>query len=213
MSIDYNSSIPKNGMVVCYDIANPRCYSSGSTMYNLAIPGSYNATLENSPTVSNGQMTFNGSNQSAYFQVPASQARTVCILYKQPNTSSGWGPLWRSEDWKERVFPTNITLIDSASTYYTLTLSTTDNVWQHVVYSYEGTKCRSYKNGILQQEITTVNAPWNTGTYTYYTGKQAGGSTTAYLAQTLSYLSFYNKSLSDDEVKQHFNALRGRVGL
>lgn len=213
MSIDYNTGIPKDGLVVCFDMANTRCYSSGSTAYNLAVPGSYNATLVGSPTLSNGQMTFNGSNQSLYFQVPSSQARTVCLLYKQSNSSAGWGPLWRSEDWKERIFPNGITLIDYGGTYYTASLSTTDNVWQHVVYSYEGTRIRSYKNGVMQQEITTVNSPWNTGTYTYYTGRQAGGSSDVYVPETLSYLSFYNRSLSDDEVKQHFNALRGRVGL
>lgn len=214
MSIDYNASVPKNGMVVCYDMANTRCYSgSGSTVVNLANPGTYNATLVNSPTLSNGQMTFNGTNQSMYFQVPSSQARTVCIMYKLPNTGAGWGPLWRSDDWRERIFPTGITLIDYGGTYYTASLSTTDNVWQHVVYSYEGTRIRSYKNGVMQQEITTVNTPWNTGNFTYYTGRQAGGSTDTYVAETLIYLSFYNRSLSDFEVSQHFNALRGRVGI
>lgn len=201
-------------MVVCFDMANSKCYNgSGTTAKNLAVPGLYDAALENAPTVSSGQMTFNGSNQSMYFQVPATQNRTVCILYKLSNTGAGWGPLWRSDDWKERVFPSNITIIDSASTYYTLSLSTTDNVWQHIVYTYEGTKARSYKNGVLQQEISNINSPWSTGTFTYFSGKQAAGSTTAYVAQTLSYLSFYNRSLSDSEVMQHFAALRGRVGL
>lgn len=213
MSINYNTSVPKDGMVVCFDMTNPRCYTSGGTMYNLAVPGSYNGTVNNSPTLSNGQLTFNGTNQSVYFQVPASQARTVCIMYKLANAGAGWGPLWRSDDWKERVFPTAITLIDSGGTYYSPTLTTSDNVWQHVVYSYEGTRIRSYKNGVMLQEITTVNTPWNTGTFTYYTGRQAGGSTDTYVAQTLSYLSFYNRSLSDDEVKQHFSSLRGRVGI
>jgi hypothetical protein len=200
-------------MIVCFDMSNPRCYTSGTTVYNLAVPGSYNATVENSPTVSNGQMTMNGINQSMYFQVPASQARTVCIVYKLANTSTGWGPLWRSEDWRERVFTSNVTLVDSGGTYYDSALSTSDNVWQHIVYSYEGTRFRTYKNGVLQQEVTNVNAPWSTGTYTYYSGKQAGGSTVAYVAQTLNHLSFYNISLSDAEVEQHFNALRGRVGI
>lgn len=183
---------------------------NGSKIYSTV--GNYHATINGYPSWSNGTISFNGSTNDMYFQVPATQMRTVVMLYKLPSTGLGWGPLWRSDDWKERVFPANITLIDSAGTYYTLALSTSDNVWQYVAYTYEAGKARSYKNGSLLQELT-ITAPWNTGTYTYYCGRQAGGSTDTRIAVDLKYLSFYDRSLSDDEIASTFNALRGRVNL
>ena len=159
-----------------------------------------------------GAPLFNGT--SSYLSVPiaTSTTRTVCITYKLNNPGTGWGPLWRSDDWKERIFPNTITLINSNGTYYNLNGPPSNTSVVHIAYSYNGATAKSYLNGVLQSNIT-MDGLMDSGTYTYNFGRQAGGSTTAFVDMELYCVQFYNTQLTDEEVLQNFNVLRGRYGL
>ncbi len=159
-----------------------------------------------------GAISFDGVDDYITSTITTGQARTVSMVYKLNNPGSGWGPLWRGDDWKERVFPGSINLINSNGSYYYLNGPDSSTNTVHITYSYSGTSAKSYLNGVLQSDIT-MDGPMNTGSYTYNFGRQAGGSTTAYISMNLHSVQFYDVQLTDSQVMQNFNALRGRFGL
>lgn len=159
-----------------------------------------------------GAPLFNGTSSYLSVPIPTSTTRTVCITYKLNNPGAGWGPLWRSDDWKERIFPNTITLINSNGTYYGLNGPPSNTSVVHIAYSYNGATAKSYLNGVLQSNIT-MDGLMNSGTYTYNFGRQASGSTTAFVDMELYNVQFYDIQLTDEEVLQNFNAIRGRYGI
>jgi len=65
MALHHSPNIVTNGLVLALDASDPKSYSgSGTTWFDRSGNG-YNATLNNSPTISNGRVSFNGTNNSA----------------------------------------------------------------------------------------------------------------------------------------------------
>jgi len=212
MALHRGPKIITDGLVLCLDAGDRKSYpGSGSIWYDRS-GNKNNATLTGSPTYNNSNFYMNGSNQYAEVTLATGTARTVDIVYKLYNTANSRGPLWRVNDWRERIFLSNITLISSAVTYYTLNGpdSTTNII--NICYSYNGTNAKSYKNGVLQSNIT-LDANMNSSTYSYRFGNQSSGSTNYYVEMDLYYVRFYDRQLSDAEVLQNFTAQRGRFGI
>lgn len=214
MSVNYNTKIALDGLLFCLDPGNPRSYpGSGNLLYNVQGNANLNANLIGSPTFSTNKLVMNGTSQYAEsITVPVTTTMTINIIYKLYNPGTGWGPLWRTADWKERIFPSTINVISSNGTYYYLNGpdSTTNII--NICYSYSGTNAKSYKNGVLQSSIT-MDSNMNVGNYNYRFGNQSGGSTNAYVNMDLYHVAFYNRQLTDVEVKNNFEALRLRYGL
>lgn len=79
--------------------------------------------------------------------------------------------------------------------------------WYHLVYDYDGTTLRIYFNGVVKGSAnTTMNIP----SYTYVTN---GGHLSEFENYRISNLKVYNRSLTQEEIQQNFNALRGKFGL
>jgi hypothetical protein len=203
----------KDGQVETGSFPTP--FTSGTrsnTQALLDLTGRNTITAESLTYASNGTFSFNGTTDYLSVPVATGTTRTVCMVYKLNNPSSGWGPLWRFDDWRERIFPGTITFINSNTTYYNLNGPPNNTSIVHIAYSYNGTNAKSYLNGVLQSNIT-MDGPMNTGTYTYNFGRQAGGSTVAFVDMTLYTVQFYDIQLTDDQVAQNFNAIRSRFGI
>ena len=186
--------------------------TKSSTQSIIDVARNNTVTINNLTYANTGNFSFDGTDDYISVPVATGKTRTVCMTYKLNNPGAGWGPLWRSDDWKERVFPGTITIINSNGTYYNLDgpNSTTNIV--HIAYSYNETNAKSYLNGVRQSNIT-MDGPMNIGTYTYNFGRQAGGSTTAFVDMELYNVQFYDIQLTDEQVQQNFNAVRGRFGI
>jgi hypothetical protein len=169
-------------------------------------------TVNNLTFANTGNFMFDGTDDYISAPVVTGTTRTVCMTYKLNNPGAGWGPLWRSDDWRERVFPGTITLINNSVTYYELAGPDSTTGVVHIAYSYNGTNAKSYRNGVLQSNIT-MNGPMDVGTYTYNFGRQAGGSTTAFVNMELYNVQFYDIQLTDEQVLQNFNSIRGKYGI
>jgi hypothetical protein len=109
--------------------------------------------------------------------------------------------------------------------YRTYGLSTTDltlssattyainNKWNHIVATFDGTNKRIYVNGVLRATSANLTGtvtqnstgPAFVGAYGNFGGYFFNGR----IAQT----RVYNRALSSDEIKQNFNAQRGRFGI
>lgn len=212
MAFTHSPKIVTEGLSLYLDAYNKNSYpGSGATIIDISGNGN-NGTLVGSPTYRGNRIYMNGTTQYASVTVSTSTVRTVDIVYKLYNPGTGWGPLWRAYDWKERVFPGTINLIDANTNYYYLNGpdSTTNII--NIVYSYNGTNIKSYKNGVLQSN-STMATNMDTGNFEYRFGNQAAGSTVAYVEMDFFSVKFYNRQLTDAEILRNFNATKTRFGL
>ena len=80
----------------------------------------------------------------------------------------------------------------------------------HYGYTYNGTNLITYKNG-NQWSSTSANGTISVTSNPIIIGRNLGNF--EYLTGELPVVQIYNRALSAAEVKQNFNALRGRYGL
>jgi hypothetical protein len=85
------------------------------------------------------------------------------------------------------------------------------NTWQHVAYAWSGTTIRFYLNGV---EYTNTRSGMVTPLGSVLTiGATAWSPVYGYWPGKIGTMQVYNRALTADEVKQNFNALRGRYGI
>lgn len=212
----YGGCVEQSNLVLNYDFANQSTYSgSGSTVADISGKNN-NAIAYNGvsyTTSNNGALTFDGIDD--YLEVKNitnTTVRTVEIVYKYNAFNSYYGPLWRVQDWKERIFTDKVQLQDTSNVYWTLYGPVQTTNIQYISYSYNGTTIKSYTNG-SPTTTSTMATPMNTGIFDYRFGYQCGGSTCAYINMNLYFVRFYDIALSDAQVLSNYNALRSRYGL
>jgi Concanavalin A-like lectin/glucanases superfamily/Carbohydrate binding domain len=95
-------------------------------------------------------------------------------------------------------------------TYYSPNGSVPAGVWTHFSVSIDNLTLKLFINGVqyINQTETISIAGW---TGNWILGQR--GNSTYWLNGSISSLSVYDRVLSDSEVKQNFNALRGRYGV
>lgn len=173
---------------------------------------SYNAT--GSITI---ELVFNRTSVgSGFYQVVASNTRDCCGVYdgfqiQISNSTVNPAPivcnLWNSNNY-------NGVNWDSSFTQLSISNSVGVNVWYHFCFTYDlfSSSFKLYKNGILANSSTKANAlSTNQASYNLMVGKSPSHNAnfTGYIPET----RIYNRALSADEIKQNFNALRGRYGI
>ena len=214
MGIRRGPNIVQSGLVLSLDAGNVRSYpGSGTAVYDLGSQKT-NAGLVNSPTFNSStprSFTMDGIND--YMETPnmsVISTRTVEITYRLLSAGQGWGPLWRS-DWRERIFPDVLVVINANGTYYYLggPNNTTDVVT--IAYSYSGTSLKSYRDG-QQINSTTMDGPMDSSTYYYAFGYQCGGSSCLFSNVEIYSVRMYNRQLTDSEILQNYNMTKSRFG-
>jgi hypothetical protein len=95
---------------------------------------------------------------------------------------------------------------------------TTEGVWTHLVAVRSGTTLTLYKNGVSQTSGTLTHGTDSTPTTNNLRVGTAHGNDSAsdynwFSDITFSNLKMYKKALTASEIKQNFNALRGRFGI
>ena len=87
-----------------------------------------------------------------------------------------------------------------------------NNRWNNVVATYNGSQKKIYINGVLKSTVSasgTVTQNTTGPAFIGIYGNHAGYPFNGRIAQT----RVYNRALSDDEVRQNFNATRSRFGI
>lgn len=98
----------------------------------------------------------------------------------------------------------------SGEYYYPKPTSIPLGTWGHYCVVYNGSNVSIYRQGVFQgSQNTTGTADWTNG---MRIGFWAGG-TGYYWNGRIDTVSMYNRALSEAEIRQNFNALRGRFGL
>lgn len=216
MALSHSPSIVTNGLVLCLDASNPRSYAGTGASWRDVSGGGYIATLINAPTY----------NSAGYFVFTGTQTVTVTnpLFASQTATNQTWTvSAWLNIDdtggqslidFGIGLYPsygTNSSLLymnDGVNDYYTYGGDVGNLGWKYVTFRFNNsTGARTiYSNAA---NIST-SGPNNTSTPRPL---NASSTIASNLRGNLAKLEIYNRMLTDDEVTQNFNALRGRYGI
>lgn len=217
MAIAFNSNINRSGLVTCFDAANLKSYpGSGSIWYDVSGNG-FNATFSVVPTYSTlnkGYFTFNGTQTATFLNPLSSQTQ----LY-QNWTVSAWLSI---DDTASQVllnlnsglFPsygTNNSLMylnAGANDYYTYGGDIGALGWKYITFRFRNSD--NYRTIFSNAVDISTGGPNNTSTPSGNPGTLTLASN---LRGNLARVEIYNRSLTDEEVSQNFNANRGRFGI
>lgn len=211
MSLGHGAKIVTDNLNFYVDAANSKSYGGSGTTWS-DLNNNNDVSLSGPTWNSAGYFSLDGSNDQANQTLTIGTDKTVNMWIKQ-STGTSRGLLFRS-DWRERIFQSSVVLIASNGTYLTLSFPTslTQGALYNVCYTISGTAAKVYING--ENVVSgTLASTMNTGSYTYYFGYQCSGSTCTYQNGELHAISYYDVALTDEQIKQNFEALRGRFGV
>lgn len=240
MSIYYNTNIVRNGLVLHLDAANVKSYPGSGTTWSDLSRNRNNGTMTSIgyDSTNNGSLIFNDASDtvsvshaaslnfnssftvSAWIRVNSFNTSSIYnVISKKPsfnNTQKGWSCQYDFRTTGVLQFRNN----DGTSLNDSTPTSTIDNTailnqttaWANSVWTISGTSIFFYINGEQRQNSTATFT--NTDTTTpIYIGKTVGSIADPSLLMNLSDIKLYNRVLAASEVRQNFNALRGRYGI
>ena len=220
--------IVQSGLVLNLDASRSSSYTGTGTTWTDISGNSNNGTMVNGPvfgTASGGIITFDGVNDyvdtGLQYSLTSSTNFTIGIWFKGFGRSSsndilvlsysgtpvGWA-IYQSNTGKFMCFSRDNNNVETS--YINSTTSTNTNQWFYGVYKKSGNQFSLYINGILE---ATTNA--NLGNISISNGMRIANHTVIsqpYLG-SIGSVKVYNKSLTDSEILQNFNATKSRFGL
>lgn len=218
MSCFVSPNVIGNGLVLYLDAANQKSYPGSGTVWSDLSGNSLNASLVNSVGYSienNGAMTFNGVDGYAsinFIRTPS--AVTYEVFIKPSNVS-------KDQMYIGSASSANYVRIANSASFFsvqtsvgqrTLAHSQTllNNTVYHIVSIYNGVQLKIYVNNNLtsgteiNQALTNANIDrigrWRDADQRSFVGN-------------MYCLKIYDRELSEQEILQNFNALRGRYGV
>jgi hypothetical protein len=223
------------GLITSYDAGNPISYpGTGTTWYDLTGNGN-NGTLYNSPTYSNGEISFDGLDDymqanilntlldgDPNFSVEFFVKRTINF-----NNGGFWGIGGAGQGygiggWTPTQNEIHLDLYDStrlsSGQYYP------SNTYVHVVWAKSGTSISTstvnlYINGVLTNLTLTrgqtTGPRYNTSTpgVGIALGRLNGNASSLYAPITVGTFRIYDRQLTQGEVLNNYNAQKSRFGL
>ena len=218
-------SIVTDGLVLNLDAGNTNSYpGSGTTWTDLSGEGN-TGTLTNGPTFSSansGSIVFDGANdyvQKSSATINLSAGVTMEMIFKstdmnsraqgfmQFNTGGNYINFYTSGNGRlrwETWVPVGV-----AGGAYTTPTALSNNTWYHAVGTYTNGSSVLYING-----VSVASASQTPGTYSSsYTANIVIGEYAGYMSGNVAIARIYNRALTAAEIRQNFNALRGRFGI
>lgn len=219
--------IVTDGLVLNFDAGNPYSYSgSGTTWYDLS-DNNNNGTLINGVSYNSsnlGSLVFNGTNQygtiryNSKFHLSADYALEAWFKsssFSNPFALISKDTYGENYDWGIVINSnTDITIYSSATAYY---ISATvpelqQDTWYNVIITQISGVTKIYLNAV---EYASGNLSLSNDSRSYVTlGCVGWNNPTWFIQGDISVLRVYkNKGLTQQEVTQNYNALKGRYGL
>lgn len=235
MSLSHSPKIITDGLVLYLDAANLKSYpGTGNTWNDLSDSGN-TGTLTNGPTYSSsnaGYISFDGTNDyvlanntslNSKFSSTSVSHFTWVYPISAGQIVAELGQTSINTAWHDCNIEINSSGAFSFSTWHNglgnkvVSSNQSFNQWYYVGFSYNGTTLTAYINGESIGTATFIRqAPYNNGTQTHYALcaiDSTNMGTLGYAGARISSFSVYNRSLTSTEVKQNFNAVRGRYGI
>ena len=226
-SVHINPKIITEGLVLALDAANKKSYpGSGTTWFDLSGNGNHgtnaNMTFE---TDKLGVFDFNNSTSESTIANsdslnPVSQLTIEAVvnfdgnstdfIFEKGNVNSQYSLFSHSTDLVFRTVHQGVAGYDSLYAYKTQGI--TNGQYHHVLGSYNGSTKKTYIDG---KEVATKNKTGNLVTTTPGAAVgDFGGTSTGYpFGGKIALVRVYNIGLNASQVKQNFEAIRGRFGI
>ena len=232
MALSHSPRIVRDGLALYLDAANTKSYpGSGTTWTDISGKGN-NGTLTNGPTFSSdnlGSIVFDGSNDHIGSIGTAtdlgindtSSSFSYSVWFKTGGTSeyymfdnydgSSQDISFRLDAGKLELYLRGSGGFINATRYGSYTL----NAWNNAVYNFDSSTSpdtfTAYLNGINTGSSTAnFSGNFESGSSFRIGMRPAGGGL---FPGSMACVMLYNKSLTEAEVKQNYNALKGRFGL
>ena len=225
MGLAHSPRIVRDGLVLYLDAANIKSYPGSGTTWTDISGKDYDGTLINGPTFSSdnlGCVVFDGSNDrvdgvhnsklnlrndvtvECWFRRTGSRGDWVRVFGKGDSTNRTYG-LWYHVNANyflyQRYGPSNMNVL--------ITKSVVLNEWYHMVGTSSGSTHTLYLNGV-NVGTASNSSTFHSSTDPYKVGSHDGSY---HHIGDVSNCRIYNRGLSEAEVKQNYNALKGRFGL
>jgi hypothetical protein len=232
MGLAHSPSIVIDGLRFCLDAANTKSYPGSGTTWTDISGKNHDGTLTNGPTFSSdngGCIVFDGSNDHIGSIGTAtdlgindtSSSFSFSVWFKTGGTSeyymfdnfdgSTQDISCRLDAGKLELYLRGSGGIINAVRYGSYTL----NAWNNAVYNFDSSTSpdtfTAYVNGINTGTSTSnFSGNFESGSSFRIGMRPAGGGQ---FPGRIACAMLYNKSLTEAEVKQNYNALKGRFGL
>jgi hypothetical protein len=214
--------IVQDGLVFCVDAANKDSYpGSGTTVIDLV--GTNNSTISGATftNVNAGVWDFDGIDDKI------TSVSNSGFTNNDPRTFSAWIKTTDSGNYRTivQVGPDNNSnqnfelstfggfLHFSSWSTYNLTGNVTiaDGSWRFVSLTFNGSVINGYvESSSAGPNLTNASINLSTTDTSYYIGGSATGHSSKWFNGNIGPILLYNKALSASEVKQNYNALKGR---
>lgn len=238
MSVVSGPKVISDSMVLDIDANNQKSYiGTGASWKDLSGSGN-NGTLVNSPTYNaNGSINFDYNlTQHTSF----ANTNSLMFLGLAPYTLEAWiyptidpGPSnWTGVFNRESTAVGavrdgyNMFIVQSSATQLLISterfaagtvvtageyVANTSilNTWHQVVATFDGSVVKFYRNGILKQTSASTSNNITNNIQTLQIALRGG----QYFRGTISNARIYNRSLTNEEIIQNYNAIRGRFGI
>jgi len=218
-----------NGCVLALDAANKISYPGSGTSWIDLSGRANNGTLTNGPTFNagnGGNIVFDGvddyadlgtnsslinltNNITVESWIKTSVPTSRLTIYGNGYSGTGmmFGTSANTPGGLEVYYPTIFVAYSTAGVLQS-------NVWQHVVYTRNGSGLNThafYINGISQSVTQTANGgdSWGTSGTNRYLGLRSG----VMFNGQISLSKVYNRALTAAEVLQNYNSTKSRFGL
>jgi hypothetical protein len=239
MGTSYNANIVTDGLVLCLDAANPRSYPLSGTSWNDLSGNGNNGTLTNNTYTTENAGAINFDNTDDRVHIPyhftnvgnnGQQEGTVITWFKATNatnlssanmqyymipcTNSFILYFYRNAHWSAYALSNFLyyrrasdggTGYDIPSIYYQ------PNIWYQnaITWTTNGIK-------IIYRNTDAAHTANRSSDFDYWYGPTGGGFhiDPNYTTEgSISIFQMYNRPLSAQEIRQNFNATRGRYGI
>jgi len=223
MSVDGGPKIVTDGLVMCLDATNPKSYPGSGVVWNDLSGNGTDATLLNNIPHSSQYFVLDGEGDGAIINdFPA--------IFSNSVTMSGWF-YFDTDNTRDILFgsydgPSNVNFERSSSNGLRIYWNYGENSiysdagiapaveWMHIAMcrNKEEGKFQFYVNGTLESNPNVTSSDINTTGMTFRIGRDVRTDSTN-MNGKISTINIYSKALLPAEVKQNYNALKGRFGL
>ena len=226
-------NIVNEGLILNLDAKNPNSYNplnTGSTTWVDTTYTTTGGTLTNGTYYSGGTMVFDGTND--YVRIPNNSLlnpdtitvsawinRTSVVNYAHfiglPVSNTTWGPPYMSYGVEYIGTSDTISFVlgftNNSFEYTNYTLSFGNNQWFNFTGTYDKSNVKIYINGVLYTTRAETKTMYQS-TADFYIGA-INASAQFPLNGKIGAIQVYNRALSQSEITQNFNALRGQYGI
>lgn len=221
MGIAYNANVVRDGLVLHLDAANPKSYPGSGTVWNDLSGFGNNGTLVNGvgySTDNKGAMVFDGGNDEVICGNNLSlqiTSGTISSWFNANNTNTAYnGIITKQSAWGLFVLDNVLSAYDwGGNTNRDTGILVGNGLWNHTAMTFTETIGSPINNAIIYLNglpVITTTIKHLSHNRTVQVGE---ANASQHFGGLIATASVYNRVLSASEIRQNFEATRGRYGV